>query len=86
MSADLNERYQIDVLAQQAGGYFAAPDEREMAYTDLLLDVCHQFGIQYYSATDKERFFVEEVARVTFEREHAKQNGISLSTLRPAFA
>lgn len=44
------------------------------------------YGIKYYSATDKERFFVEEVARVTFEREHAKQNGISLSTLRPAFA
>lgn len=86
MSADLDGRYQIDILAQQAGGYFAVPSEQELEYTDLLFDVCKQFGIKYYSATAKERFFVEEVARVTYERERAQRQGLPLSDVRPAFA
>lgn len=86
MSADLEARYQIDILAQQAGGYFAVPSEQELEYTDLLFDVCKQFGIKYYSATAKERFFVEEVARVTYERERAQRQGLPLSDVRPAFA
>lgn len=86
MSADLDARYQIDILAQQAGGYFAMPSEQELEYTDLLFDVCKQFGIKYYSATAKERFFVEEVARVTYERERAQRQGLPLADVRPAFA
>ena len=86
MSADLDARYQIDILAQQAGGYFAVPSEQELEYTDLLFDVCKQFGIKYYSATAKERFCVEEVARVTYERERAQRQGLPLSDVRPAFA
>ncbi|MCI9368636.1 MAG: hypothetical protein HFF19_10235 [Oscillospiraceae bacterium] len=86
MSADLDARYQIDILAQQAGGYFVVPREQELEYTDLLFDVCKQFGIKYYSATAKERFFVEEVARVTYEREKAQRQGLPLSDVRPAFA
>lgn len=27
--------------------------------------ICQQFGIHYYTATKKERYFVEEVTRVT---------------------
>lgn len=85
MNADLNERYKIDILAQQAGGYFAMPSEQDLEYTDLLLDVCRQFGIKYYSATPKERFFAEEVARVTYERDRAQKQGLPLTMLRPSF-
>lgn len=59
------DRYRIDELAAQAGGYFAPPTDEEMAYTELLFDVSRQFGIHYYSATNKERHFVEEVTRLT---------------------
>lgn len=86
MNTDLSVRYQIDTLAQQAGGYFSVPKEQELEYTDLLFGVCKQFGIKYYSATAKERFFVEEVTRVTYERERAKKQGFPLSDVRPAFA
>lgn len=86
MNAALSARYQIDILAQQAGGCFAAPRGQELEYTDLLFEVCKQFGIKYYSATAKERFFVEEVARVTYEMERAKKQGLPLSDVRPAFA
>ena len=62
----LEKEYAIDVLADEAGGYFAIPTEEDMAYTDLLFDICDQFGIRYYSATPKERCFVDEVTRVTW--------------------
>ena len=80
----LEERYAIDVLADQAGGYFALPDEDELAYTDLLFSVCDQFGIRYYSATEKERCFVEEVTRLTWACQKGKSVGIN-AEVRPSF-
>ena len=47
-----------------------------MAYTDLLFDACQQFGIRYYSATDKERAFVEEVTRVTWAKQQEAKTGV----------
>ena len=38
-----DERYQIDDMVEQAGGYFAIPSWDEKAYTELLFDVCQQF-------------------------------------------
>lgn len=85
MSAELEKRYQIDLLADQAGGYFSAPSEQELAYTDLLFSICEQFGIRYYSATPKERYFVEEVTRVTWARQREQTTSIKVA-VRPAFS
>lgn len=85
MKKGTEERYMIDELAEQAGGYFAMPSEENIAYTDLLFDVCAQFGIRYYSATAKERYFVEEVTRVTWAKEREKKTGIKLD-IPPAFS
>ena len=76
--ANLAEQYAIDELSEKAGGYFALPDEEDLKYSDLLFSVCEQFGIRYYSATPKEKYFVEEVTRVTW----AHERGIETS---PAF-
>lgn len=84
MSAELEKRYQVDILAEQAGGYFFVPSEAELAYTDLLFSVCKQFGIRYYSATPKERYFVEEVTRVTWAHQKEQTAGIK-AVIRPAF-
>lgn len=85
MSAELEKRYQIDILADQAGGYFSAPSEQELAYTDLLFSICEQFGIHYYSATLKERCFVEEETRITWARQREQVTGIK-AAVRPAFS
>ena len=85
MSKQLENEYTIDILADEAGGYFAPPTEEDMAYTDLLFDVCNQFGIRYYSATAKERCFVEEVTRVTWDEQQAKKSGVK-QPVRPAFS
>lgn len=84
MTAEQEKRYQIDLLAEQAGGYFSLPSEEEFAYTDLLFSVCEQFGIRYYSATPKEKFFVDEVTRVTWACQ--KQDEGKASAVRPAFS
>ena len=83
--AALDDRYQIDDLAAQAGGYFAPPTAENMAYTELLFDICLQFGIRYYSATTKERNFVEEVTRVTWARQQEEKTGVR-QEIRPAFS
>ena len=85
MSKQLEEKYAIDVLAAEAGGYFAPPTEEDLAYTDLLFDVCDQFGIRYYSATAKERNFVEEVTRVTWAIQQEQKTGVKRQ-VRPSFS
>ncbi len=77
--------FEIDTLAEEAGGYFALPSEENIEYTDLLFDVCAQFGIRYYSATPKERHFVEEVTRVTWAKMQEEKTGIK-QNIRPAFS
>ena len=72
----INERYEIDELADAAGGYFAMPSADELAYTELLFDVCDQFGIHYYSADKKARAFVEEVTRVTWAKQQEEKTGV----------
>lgn len=76
--------YKIDELADAAGGYFAMPSADELAYTELLFDVCDQFGIHYYSADKKARAFVEEVTRVTWAKQQEEKTGVQQS-IRPAF-
>ena len=73
MEKMLDERYKIDELADAAGGYFAMPSADELAYTELLFDVCDQFGIHYYAADKKARAFVEEVTRVTWASSRKKR-------------
>lgn len=83
MSMELKEQYQIDVLADEAGGYVSPPTQEGQEYTDLFFSVCRQFGIRYHRATTKERCFVEEVTRVTWAIQHGKIVG---QDVRPAFS
>ena len=80
-----NAQYTIDELALQAGGYFSMPTQEDIAYTDLLFDVSQQFGIRYYSASAKEKAFVEEVPRVTWAKQLEAVTGIK-QNIRPAFS
>ena len=56
-----------------------------MAYTELLFDICQQLGIYYCAATPKERYFVEEVTRVTRAKQQEEKSGIP-QNIRPAFS
>lgn len=80
---ELQKRYQLDILADKAGGYVTPPTEEGMAYTDLFFSVCRQFGIRYNRATPKEKYFVEEVTRVTWAIQRGEKVGDSF---RPSFS
>ena len=69
----LEKTYAVDILADEAGGYFKVPSEEEMEYTDLFFSVCRQFGIRYAKASPKEKYFVDEVTRVTWAHMHNKK-------------
>ena len=85
MSMELGKRYQVDILAKQAGSYFSVPSEQNLIYMNRLFSVCEQFDIRYYSATPKECYFVEEVAHVAWARQKEEAMGIK-AVIRPAFA
>lgn len=65
-----NIDFELDDLAAEAGGYVAIPTKESMEFTDLLFEISKKFGIDYYNATPKEKAFVEEVTRVTWDVEH----------------
>ena len=79
------ERKKIDDLAGQVGGDFSLPSEGSMAYAELLFDICQQFGIHYYTVPKKERYFGEEVTRVTWAKQQEEKSGIP-QNIRPAFS
>ncbi len=84
MNQELSKRAVIDELAERAGGYFTPPSDEDVRYLELLMDVSRQFGIRYYSATPKERNFVDEVTRLTWARQQEAATGVKLN-VRPAF-
>ena len=76
MNYDLKKEGVIDTLAENAGGYVSIPTQDDIRYVELLMDVCEQFGIRYYTATPKERNFVDEVTRLTWARMIEEETGI----------
>ena len=65
--------------------YFRKDPEEEQFY-DIFFQLCRKYNIRWTSASDKERAFIEEITRVTYERDRAVRLGLPLSEVRPAFA
>lgn len=65
--------------------YFRKDLEEERFY-DIFFQLCRKYNIRWASASDKERAFIEEITRVTYERDRAVRLGLPLSEVRPAFA
>lgn len=65
--------------------YFRKDPERDQFY-EIFFQMCSKYGVRWASADEKERSFIEEVTRVTYERERAVRLGLPLSDVRPAFA
>ena len=59
--------------------------EKERFY-EIFFNMCQKYSVRWASADDKERKFIEEVTRVTYEREKAIRLGLPVSVVRPSFA
>ncbi len=72
-------------LTSDAAWYCRRNTEEERFY-EIFFQMCRKYNVRWASADEKERQFVEEVTRVTFERERAVRLGLPLTEIRRAFA
>ena len=68
-----------------AESYCSRNPEEERFY-EFFFKYCRKYNINWASATEKEKSFIEEVTRVTYERDRAIRMETPLEDVRPAFA
>ncbi len=66
--------------------WYCRKDPEEERFYEIFFLMCQKYGVRWASAAEKERQFIEEVTRVTYERERALRLGFPLSDVRPSFA
>ena len=66
--------------------WYCRKDLEEERFYDIFFQLCRKYDVRWASASPKERQFIEEVTRVTYERDRALRRGTPLSEVRPSFA
>lgn len=64
---------------------FSPMSDETMSWLDELFTTCKRFRVDYYNASEKERTFVEAVARKTYGLKQAASTGKAASTVEPFF-
>ena len=59
--------------------------ERDKQYYEIFFQMCRKFHVDWATADKKEKEFITEVTRVTYERSRAIKAGVSTESVRPAF-
>lgn len=60
--------------------------QTDSSYYTIFFEMCRKFHIDWATASEKEKDFITEVTRVTYERICALQAGTSPDAVRPAFS
>ncbi len=55
------------------------------AFYDLFFQMCKKYNVDWSTASPKDKCFVEEVVRLTWEKQIEKQNGVK-KDIRPSFS
>ena len=71
---------------QSDAGWYCRKNSEEERFYEIFFQMCQKYGVRWASATQKEQQFIEEVTRVTYERERAVRLGLPLGDVRPSFA
>ena len=66
--------------------WYCRKNPEEDRFYEIFFQMCQKYGVRWASAEEKERQFIEEVTRGTYERERALRLGFPLSDVRPSFA
>ena len=51
--------------------WYCRKDAEEERFYEIFFQLCRKYSVRWASATPKEKSFIEEVTRVTYEREGA---------------
>lgn len=54
---------------------FSPMSDETMSWLDELFSTCKRFGVDYYNASEKDRFFVEAVALHEYQLKKAHERG-----------
>ena len=65
---------------------FCRKDSEEERFYEIFSRLCQKYNVRWVSATLKEKALIEDVTRVTYERDKAQRLGLPLSEVRPSFA
>ena len=71
---------------QSDAEWYCRRDPEEERFYEIFFQLCRKYNVRWASATPKEQKFIEEVTRVTYERERALRLGLPLSEVWPSFA
>ena len=66
--------------------WYCRKNPEEERFYEIFFQMCQKYGVRWTSATQKEQNFIEEVTRVTYERDRAVRLGLPLTDVRPSFA
>ena len=77
--------YKINQPISDAQWYCRKDPEEERFY-EIFFQLCRKYDVNWASASTMEKQFIEEVTRVTYERDRALRLGLPLSDVRPSFA
>ena len=66
--------------------WYCRKDSESERFYHIFFWLCRKYNIHWASADEKERQFIEEVTRITYERDKALRLGLSLRNIRPSFA
>ena len=59
--------------------WYCRKDAEEERFYEIFFQLCRKYSVRWASATPKEKSFIEEVTRVTYERDRAQRLGLPLS-------
>jgi hypothetical protein len=65
--------------------WYCRQDPEEARFYEIFFQLCRKYHVSWASASEKERVFIEEVTRVTYERDKALRLGLPLTDIHPAF-
>ena len=61
--------------------WYCRKDAEEERFYEIFFQLCRKYSVRWASATPKEKSFIEEVTRVTYERDRAQRLGLLLTVL-----
>ena len=66
--------------------WYCRKDPEADRFYEIFFKMCRKYHVSWRSASEKERLFIEEVSRVTYERDRATRLGLPVDSVRSAFA
>ena len=65
--------------------WYCEQNSEEDRYYSFFFHYCRKYKINWASATDKEKQFIEEITRISYERDKAKRLGLPPASVLSSF-